>query len=373
MIRDIRRGSGVRFQVYGQRGGKKVYVGTFDSRREAIAAERRHLVTQEQIEAGELPPELDLKRTLEDAADDWLESLEARGSRSHENYSERMRMYIKPKLGDVPIARMTKSHVMRWRDEAASKFAPTTVNGNLTCLSSAFSYFVDRGWLEVNPCHGVQQVESPDRVYSWIQTREEITKLLLECPKGIREIVTVAIGTGMRLDELLHLRWADVDVERRLITVHRGRKGTVKSGKARRVPILNTLLPLLRSMALQRDGAELVFPGEKGKPRSKPGVRFPFKQAAKRAGLSKKLRFHDLRHTFASHWVLDHGDIFRLSKILGHSNVTITQKVYAHLAPEAWEQDYHRVTFTLPQEGAVYAVTKRRRPEAPPLPAAAAG
>ena len=62
----------------------------------------------------------------------------------------------------------------------------------------------------------------------------------------------------------------------------------------------------------------------------------------------------------ASQWVLDGGDIFRLSKILGHSTVVVTQKFYAHLAPEAWEQDYHRVAFHLPAEGTVYALTKRK-------------
>ncbi|HEY3805158.1 MAG TPA: tyrosine-type recombinase/integrase [Kofleriaceae bacterium] len=98
--------------------------------------------------------------------------------------------------------------------------------------------------------------------------------------------------------------------------------------------------------------------------RSKPGVRFPFKQAASGAGLPPQLRFHALRHTFASHWVLDGGDIFRLSKILGHSNVTITQKVYAHLAPDAWERDYHRVSFVVPAEDAVYGTTKRKATKA---------
>jgi hypothetical protein len=58
--------------------------------------------------------------------------------------------------------------------------------------------------------------------------------------------------------------------------------------------------------------------------------------------------------------ITDGGDIFRLSKILGHSNVMITQKVYAHLAPEAWEQDYHRVSFVPPDAGTVYAFTKRK-------------
>jgi len=100
-----------------------------------------------------------------------------------------------------------------------------------------------------------------------------------------------------------------------------------------------------------------VFPGEKGRARTKPGVWFPFKQAVERAGFAKTLRFHDLRHTFASHWVIDGGDIFRLSKILGHSSVVITQKVYAHLIPDVWEQDYHRVSFVVPD--AEYGVTKK--------------
>jgi hypothetical protein len=89
-------------------------------------------------------------------------------------------------------------------------------------------------------------------------------------------------------------------------------------------------------------------------------VRVPFKQALERAGLDTVLRFHDLRHTFASHWVLDGGDIFRLSKILGHSSVVITQRTYAHLAPEAWQQDYHRVTFVVPSEEVEYGRTKRK-------------
>jgi integrase len=364
MIKRYAGKNGTAWQVYGRRDKKKVYVGTYDSEREAKIAERRFIVTQEQIVAGELPAEMDLDRTVKQATDAWLASLKASGSRSHSNYAERVRMYILPILGPVPIASLRKAHVMKWRDDQATRFAAATVNGNLTCLSSAFSYFVDQEWVEINPCHGVSRIEQKDAaIYTWIRSREEITKLLIECPKGIREIVTLAVGTGMRLDELTHLRWADIDLDRRLIAVHRGRHGTTKSGKARYIPILDALMPFLRHLSLNRNGADLVFPGENGKPRSKPGVRFPFKQAAKRAGLSERLRFHDLRHTFASHWVLDGGDIFRLSKILGHSNVMITQKVYAHLAPEAWEQDYHRVSFVVPEVGTVYAFTKRKVPK----------
>lgn len=358
MIRRIERKDGPRYAVYGYSKGKKTYLGTFDSKREAEARERRELVTQEMIEAGELAPETDTRRTLKQAVDEWLASLKANKSRSHDAYEIRMNLYILPALGSIPITRIAKPHVLRWRDTQAAQFSVATVNGSLTCLSSAFSYFVDQSWLDVNPCHGVERAKSR-RVYEWIKTRDEITKLLIECPKGIREMCTLALGTGMRLDELIHLQWADVDLPNRLITVHRGRQGTTKSGEPRYVPILDTLLPFLRELALHRGGNVLVFPGAKGKARSKPGVRVPFKQAAARAGLPPKLRFHDLRHTFASHWVLDGGDIFRLSKILGHSSVVITQKTYAHLVPEMWEQDYHRVSFVVPEQGTVYGLTRR--------------
>jgi hypothetical protein len=62
--------------------------------------------------------------------------------------------------------------------------------------------------------------------------------------------------------------------------------------------------------------------------------------------------------------VLDGRDIFRLSKILGHSSVVVTQKTYARLIFDAWEQDYHRVVFTLPEQGAVYGITKNPLREA---------
>jgi integrase len=358
VIRRIERDEGTRFQVYERRNGKQVYVGTFDSKRTATRAEEEFRVTQRKIEAGELAPETDLKRTFKQASDEWMASLKANKVRSASSYETRLELYILATFGDVPIARITAPQIMRWRDEQASKLSVASVNGSLTCLSSAFSYFVKQQWLDKNPCHGIERAKS-ERVYEWIKTKSDITRFLLECPKGIREMATLALGTGMRLDELIHLQWSDIDVPNRLITVHRGRHGTTKSGKPRYIPILDTILPFLRELQLHRGGAVLVFPGAKGKPRSKPGVRVPFKQAAARASLPPKLRFHDLRHTFASHWVLDRGDIFRLSRILGHSNVVITQKVYAHLVPEAWEQDYHRVSFTLPEQGALYGLTRR--------------
>lgn len=352
MIKRIERDGGSRFQVYGRRNGKKVYVGTYDSKKEAQSAERRQVVTQEQIAAGELPPEVDLRRTLNQATDAWLASLEASKSRSHGVYGEFLRYQILPRIGDAAIAKVTKARIMGWRDEVATDYAPTTVNSALTCLSSAFSYFVDRGWIPTNPCRGVSRLEVCERSYNWLKTRGELERLLGVCPDELRDMIAFAVGTGVRIDEQLHLQWVDIDLERRLITVQRGEQGTVKGGRIRYVPILDAVLPMLKARGLKRDGAELVFPGKGGKVRDKPAVRRALRAALKRAGQDERLRWHDLRHTCASWWVLASGDIFRLSKLLGHRSVVITEQWYAHLSPEAWQQDYARLKFRVPTETA---------------------
>jgi integrase len=363
MILKRKGADGCRFVVYHNSGGKRRYVGSYPTRKAAEQAEQEFAVTRRRIDRGELAEDTNPAQTFRQASEDWLGSLEGRQSRSTGVYRKRLEIYIWREFGDARLNDITKPMVMAYRDRQARKFAPATVNGNLTCLSSAFSYFVDRQWVERNPCSRVKPVENPETSYNWIHTREEITRLLVASAGDLREMVALTLATGLRLDELLHLEWSDVDVGNRLITVHRGRQGTVKSGKLRHVPILDSVHAMLRQRSLRRAGAKLVFPSPprrtkgprgtivSGGVRTKPGVREIYKLALKRAGLDQTLRWHDLRHTMASHWMMDGGDIFKLSRILGHSNVTMTLR-YAHLAPTAFEADYGRLGFHVPTEPA---------------------
>jgi integrase len=174
------------------------------------------------------------------------------------------------------------------------------------------------------------------------------------CTDNIRTLVAVLVGTGLRLDEALHLRWDDIDLEHRLITVHRGRRGTTKSGRRRAVPIFDSVLPVLREMKLARGSNVMLWPGKNpGRPLGQASVRKPFKAAIERANLPREMRLHDLRHTFASLFLAEGGDIFKLCKILGHSSVAITERTYAHLMPTAFEGDYGRVRFEMPTSSPV--------------------
>lgn len=89
-------------------------------------------------------------------------------------------------------------------------------------------------------------------------------------------------------------------------------------------------------------------------------MRKPFKNAIEHAELPSVMRLHDLRHSFASLFLIDGGDIFKLSKILGHATVTITERTYAHLKPDAYEADYGRVAFRMPTTGKVVELLAAR-------------
>jgi integrase len=357
VIRTINRADGRRFQVYGKRGGKKVYLGTFTSRREAVAADEDHRTKQRRIAAGELPAEHDDRRTFGAASKLWIATLKAAASRSWDEYESRLANHLLPAFQNVPIVEIRKPHVTALRDKLSTQVAASYVNSLVGTLSSAFSWFVEQRWIASNPCHHVELLVRPQRVFPWLQNSEQVTRLLGECTPNIRTIVAVLAGTGMRLDECLHLQWDDIDLEHRLITVHRGRKGMTKSGRMRRVPIFDSVLPVLREMKLRRGGNVFLWPGGKpGKPLSQASVWKPFKRALEHAELDERMRIHDLRHSFASLFLLDGGDIFKLSRILGHSSVTITERTYAHLRPDAYQEDYGRVRFQMPSESKVLSI-----------------
>jgi integrase len=150
--------------------------------------------------------------------------------------------------------------------------------------------------------------------------------------------------------------------------VQRSFDGPTKSDKVRYVPILDPLLPVLKAWRLRHPG-RLVFTNQAGT-MFQPSARI-FQEVLHRVldagGFAKVqrngrarpyVRFHDLRHTFASHWVAKGGDLFKLQKILGHQSVQMTMR-YAHLAPEAFASDYARLGPAMMLGGAVVVELKR--------------
>ncbi len=141
----------------------------------------------------------------------------------------------------------------------------------------------------------------------------------------LRMLVLIALTTGMRIAEIFALRWSDVKYEERVIAV----RARLKKGKVRYVPMTPELADELRRFPAVL-GEDRIFPPKRGAKGLRQRVEGSFETIL---GLAKieDFRFHDLRHTFASWYMMNGGDLYELAKILGHSNIKMTER-YAKLA-----------------------------------------
>jgi site-specific recombinase XerD len=146
----------------------------------------------------------------------------------------------------------------------------------------------------------------------------------------IKPIVIIALNTGLRRGEIFNLQLGDIDLTHRLLTV-RGEEA--KSGHTRTIPLNSEALRAVETWLEESDSTDstYVFPSPKTG-RGLVTIKTAWRDLLKLANL-KDFRFHDLRHTFASNLAMKGADLYSIKELLGHADVTTTQR-YAHLAPE---------------------------------------
>jgi integrase len=141
----------------------------------------------------------------------------------------------------------------------------------------------------------------------------------------LRIVVLIALTTGMRIAEIFALRWSDVPYREELVCV----RSKLKGGKIRYVPLTPELAAELRKYPTVI-GEDRIFPPKRGAKGERQRVEGSFETILDLAGI-EGFRFHDLRHTFASWYMMNGGDLYELAKILGHANIKMTER-YAKLA-----------------------------------------
>ncbi len=150
------------------------------------------------------------------------------------------------------------------------------------------------------------------------------TKDLNQTNLRMRLLVLIAVATGMRASEIFGLKWSDVMNQEGLLAV----RAKLKGGKMRYVPLAPELAAEIRRYPAVI-GEDRILPPEKGARSGRQRVEGSFDDLLMRAGI-RDFRFHDLRHTFASWYMMNGGDLYELKKILGHSNIKMTER-YAKL------------------------------------------
>lgn len=235
--------------------------------------------------------------------------------------------HITDSLGDRKLSSITPGDILDYQGRRLKDgVRPSTVNRELACLKHLFNIAKQRSrFFGENPVSRVKFLDENNQVER-VLTPEEEDKLFAVSAPHLRPIITTAIHTGMRKNEILSLRWANIDLETNIITVE---ATNTKSKKLKRIPANSTLRKALLEQKLKTGFNEYVFLNPEGNPYQRhDSLKRCFEGALRRAGI-KGLRFHDLRHTAATRMIEAGASIVAVSKILGHSAFSTTMR-YAH-------------------------------------------
>lgn len=224
---------------------------------------------------------------------------------------------ILAEFGNKKIGNISPACIQKFCNEIVNKTSASTANRYRTLLQTIFNKAKVWGkFYGDNPCCMVKKQKEPNHRLRYLN-EPEIKRLIEYANPKLIPILACALMTGMRKGEILNLNWQDVNLERNIIYILQS-----KSGKPREIPII----PALKRVFLSLNPADCgnVFK------LSKMSLRRYFDKAMKQADITE-FRFHDLRHTFASHFMMRDGNIMDLQKILGHSSLEMTLR-YAHLS-----------------------------------------
>jgi len=235
------------------------------------------------------------------------------------------------RLNQITAKLMTGYKTMRLSDGAS----PASVRNELRLLGHAFNVAIKEWeWVKENPVSRVSFKElKAGTVDRWLTQEEE--KRLLEAAEGnlygqLKDIIIIALNTGMSQEEILKLEWRNINLFRKTIITTRK-----KTEKTRTIPINDTVKELLRQRikVIHINGIEYVFFNSVGNMIDTGKLKKVFIKTVKDAGIVN-FRFHDLRHTFATRLVQSGVDLYKVSKLLGHADICTTQR-YAHHYPES--------------------------------------
>jgi len=220
-----------------------------------------------------------------------------------------------------------------------------TINFEISALRTVFNQAIKWGYMNSNPTKGVKRLKVTDSKELRFLTVEETRRFLDACPGDLYPIYFTFLNTGMRKQELENLEWDDVDFQRRKIKIRRKEFWHPKTGE-REIPISPSVLKLFKKLEKEnkkRLKSNFVFPhSDGGKIRIK--LREKLIKIADKAGIKDFTKLHTLRHTFASHLVMQGVDLPTVKKLMGHSDIQTTM-IYAHLAPDHLENAVGKLPF----------------------------
>lgn len=280
------------------------------------------------------------QKTFKDFAEDWIISKEAGGLAlgTLGNYKASLKNHIYPVFAEKGLKHIKKSEIEKLQNDLRKNHNGKGTNSIMVVIKSILKDAHRDGYLVKNPAEYIPKLkENPPHEVYW--TKAEIDQFLrgnLQNP--LFPFFIIAVNTGMRRGELCGLCWDRIDFSLNQITITRTRdreefKETTKTNLKRIVPMNQIVKTTLLTLFKNRAASNFVFTKLNGDPIGVQHVYRDFMNGQKKSGLQRRIRFHDLRHTFASQFIMNGGNVFDLQKILGHTDIKMTMR-YAHYSTE---------------------------------------
>ena len=226
----------------------------------------------------------------------------------------------------TPLHEISKIDLQSYLDKRISDSSIFAARKDLICIKAIMKRALDEKYISSNPCVGIKMIKVPQKQPLYFSQKDFESLLGAVDDLNFKDLIIIAVYTGLRQMELLTLTWDQVDFNNKLINLN-NRQHITKSKRVRTIPMNEKVYNVLQNKYEHRK-SESVFEYDGRDISSK--ISQKFKKYIRKAILNEKLNFHSLRHTFASWLVQKDVSIYLISKLLGHSNIQTTE-IYAHL------------------------------------------
>jgi integrase len=358
IVRQKTKGKGNPWWVFISHNGKRTSRKVGDKG----AAEEVGSMVRAKLQLGEFSFEDPKKApTFKEHADLWFSLPHGWKESTRENYIFNLEKHILPVLGSMEIGQIRRRDIKLFCDKmlAAGK-SVSTVKLALAPISGVLSHALDSELIDNNPAAGLKFGKKPATDIKAL-SREEAARLLSAAQEhdggSYHAPILLALRTGMRIGEIMGLKWKDLNFKTRMIEVKRscrhGRTTRPKNGKSRKVDMTPMLAETLKDLqidqkknALQagRPFSKWVFKNALGGQMRYQMFRNTLLRCLKKAGI-RRIRVHDLRHTYATIRLLSGHNIGDISYQLGHSSIKITYDTYGHWVPGKFKSEVDDLDF----------------------------
>lgn len=245
-----------------------------------------------------------------------------------------IRVHILPYFGEMKLAEIQEMELEAFKKlKVEQGYAPKSINNYLAVIRKSLASATEWRLIERTP--NVKWLKAPKKDVE-VLTKETQRRLLCDTDELLwNTAIVIALKTGMRVGEILALRWQDIDEVKNAIDVNGSmnvnyERAPTKNGKSRKIPMSALVRERVGQLKEVQRSAEYLFDRGDGEPHSKYAAIGAMERTCKRLGITEHVHWHKFRHTFATNHARSGTNIRVLQELLGHSTITMTER-YSHV------------------------------------------